>query len=235
METFRRIWVSFNSGWSEVIPNLPSMLFEVLLLGGGLSLLLLLFQRRGEKRDFARELSDLTYNHLVYCLRALNALELENLEKYEQARTKLHQTRNAIDKAYLPYSKLLGGGERSAYSNCIERLKLLHSRVRHEAQGDNATIQTFRKRVRDEFSDLSSPFAEYRRLQVTVLSRLWGITLNPFARNSLFADQKLIGSLDSAVESLVSDTSAQSSHLGDFPIKDVRAELSVNELMLDQK
>lgn len=220
---FRMAWIEkfcrdFMDGWGLVVINLPSMLVEVLLIGGGLSLALVLFSRRSEKRELAKMLAGHTHNFLVHTLNTIQSLRNGDLEGYQSNKTGMNSSKGKIKESYLPYSKLLGKLENSAYERYIELVEKLHSCVWKQLLGGDPNSQDegdvdpveysglddiaekilaeFRQQPQNPFSGLHTKWSRMTTL-------LWGLTLVPKVFKSWSVKGKLIKTIDANVAGIL--------------------------------
>lgn len=205
-------------GLELVVINLPSMLVEVLIIGGGLSLALVLFSRRSEKRELAKLLAGHTHNFLVHTLSTIQSLRNGDLKGYQSNKTSMNSSRGEIKASYLPYSKLLGNLENSAYERYIERVEKLHSCVWKQLLGGDSNSQDegdvdpvvysglddiadkvlaeFRQQPENPFSGLHTKWSRMTAL-------LWGLTLVPRVFRSWSVKGKLIKAIDTNVAGIL--------------------------------
>lgn len=178
MEFFEQIRI----GFSQIPLNLPSMIFEVMILGGTFTLLANWLSYVAVKRNFARDLSSLLEDYFSYAADVFTALNAEQTEPYETARAELRHARDQLYDWEKMYWRSLDRKERDCFSTFSEYMEQLTNALCHNAGhlGDGEVqIDRYRRRVFDGLAGLTEekPFLELNRRYNRLVNHLWGFTL----------------------------------------------------------
>jgi len=178
MDFFEQILI----GFSQIPINLPSMIFEVMILGGTFTLLANWLSYVAVKRNFARDLSSLLDDYFSYTADVFLALKDEQIGPYETARAELRHARDQLYDWEKMYWRSLDRKERDCFSTFSEYMEQVTDALCHNAghlgEGE-PQIERYRRRVFEglENIDNQTPFSELNRRYNRLVNHLWGFTL----------------------------------------------------------
>lgn len=218
-------------GWIEIPHNLPSMLVEVLIIGGFVALLANWLSNIAAKRALAREMEARMDDYLRASRRTIVALQKKDTDGYRASKSELYRINAVFDDRKRVYERSLSQSENSTFQTVNGLLWEMTGCLRQiKQQNRDEHIEDYRQRVHESIALKFSgkhPFADLNMNYNKLINGLWGFRLDLVNPRRLKNKKKQCEQLDQYLTEKLKNPE----HMVEFP----KHLLSLGGVLIDEE